>query len=70
MPMKVRVDNFFAKETFCSMRSSTLRQNSLEDEDESVRYVDVGKHLTIAKEPNLLSAERSKFKKDLKSTED
>ena len=70
MPMKVRIDNFFVKETFCSKRSSTLKQNSLEDEDDSVHYVDVGKHLTIAQEPNFLSAERSKLKKDLKSTED
>ena len=68
--MKVRIDNFFVKETFCSKRSSTLKQNSLEDEDDSVHYVDVGKHLTIAQEPNFLSAERSKLKKDLKSTED
>ena len=68
--MKVQIDNFFVKETFCSKRSSTLKQNSLEEDDDCVKYVDVGKNLTIAQEPNLFSAERSKLKKELKSTED
>ena len=68
--MKVQIDNFFVKETFCCKRSSTLKQNSLEEDDDCVKYVDVGKHLTIAQEPNLFSAERSKLKKELKSTED
>ena len=49
--------------------SSSLR--SKQDEDsEPVRYIDVGKHLTVPNEPNLLSAERSKLKSDLISTED
>ena len=56
------VDNFFVKETYCSKRSATKRLNSLEDDDEQVKYVDVGKHLTIAEAPILKSAERSRFK--------
>ena len=60
VPLKVLVDNY----------SSTLRTKRDED-SEPVKYVDVGRHhLTLPNEPKLLSAERSKLKQDLISTED
>ena len=68
VPLKIRVENFFAKETFCSKRAQK-KQN--EDEATPVKLTESGSKLTIAKEPLLLSQERSKFKqKDTKTSED
>ena len=68
VPLKIRVENFFAKETFCSKRA----QKKQDDEEPTpVKLTESGSKLTIAKEPLLLSHERSKFKqKDIMTSED
>ena len=68
VPLKIRVENFFAKETFSSQRSAKKKQN---DEDTPVKLSESGSKLTIAKEPLLLSQERCKLKqRDMKSSEE